>query len=176
LDDSCYLILAKKSILSKIQTNVQEKNIILKLIFAKMGLVAIGVTAWSVCATAIASKGISAAVASSNYVTRYLCSVDRTDKVLQVRIRSCWLGHGFYSSLGSAFTGSLTGNSLTHWWAEISTERGWYCAQLNIGGLYLHKHSTQRDVDLCGLSQGSNDSSGNITTKKTYRPSNRTMG
>lgn len=70
----------------------------------------------------------------------------------------------------------MTGSSLTHWWVEIETDYGWYCAQLGDQGVYLHKHSSLSEVNKCGLSFGSNDDDGNITTKKTHRPSNRTMG
>ena len=68
-------------------------------------------------------------------------SVDREEKVIRIRVRSCWLSHGFYSSIGSVVTG-ITGNSLTHWWVEIETDKGWYSAQLSIGGVYFHSHNS----------------------------------
>ena len=56
------------------------------------------------------------AVSAPHYVPYKLDNVDRSDKVVEIKVKSCWLGHGFYSSLGSAITGTFTGNSLTHWW------------------------------------------------------------
>jgi hypothetical protein len=90
------------------------------------------------------SSSSSLSSASKTYIGGYdsssLQSVDRSDRVLEIRVRSCWLMHGFGAALASSFTW-VTGNSATHWWVEIETQRGWYCAQLSDTGVIFHKHN-----------------------------------
>jgi hypothetical protein len=142
-------------------------------------VVPILLTAWGGTAVAIGAKAVSAAITSSNHVPLLCDSVDRSDRVVEIRVRSCWLSTGFVgflSGIGSAITGPLTGNSITHWWVEIETEKGWYIAQLNWDAVSLRKKSSLSAVNESGLSSGGNDSNGSITTKYTHKPSYRTMG
>jgi hypothetical protein len=71
-------------------------------------------TAFGGYSTFVATTVISYAITSDNYVSRYLQSVDRSDKVIEIRVRSCWLSQGGLAAVGSAITGTLTGKSLTH--------------------------------------------------------------
>ena len=66
----------------------------------------------------IGSNIVSAKCKKINYSAAYLSEYAKNsqDKVKQIRVRSCWLGHGGYSAVGSVITGTLTGMSLTHWW------------------------------------------------------------
>jgi hypothetical protein len=57
-----------------------------------------------------------------------ITNIVRNDKVIETKIKSCWLGHISYSSLGSVITVATTGMAVTHWWVSIKTETHWYCA------------------------------------------------
>lgn len=103
--------------------------------------------------------------------------LDLSDRIIGIRVRNCWIGHGFWAGLGSFFTCPLAGSSITHWWVEIETEKGWYCAQFGQGNiLRLSKHYSLSEVTEEG--KGAANARGenkNITTKKTDKPSSRTM-
>ena len=100
-----------------------------------------------------------------------------SDQIIKIRVRNCWIGHGFWAGLGSVFSGALSGSSITHWWVEIETKQGWYCAQFGSGNeLRLTKHYSLLEVDDEGKSVvGARGESKSITTKKRYKPSYRTM-
>ena len=52
------------------------------------------------------------------------------DKIVSVRVRSIWLGHGAIAAPLSVVTTALTGNQCAHYWVEIETQNGdYYCAQ-----------------------------------------------
>lgn len=44
-----------------------------------------------------------------------------TIQLYRCTVRSIWLGNGFWSGIGSIFTGIIAGQALTHWWVEIET-------------------------------------------------------
>ena len=104
-------------------------------------------------------------------------------KVINVRVRAVWLGHGSYAAIGSFFTGSLTANPITHWWVEIQTERSnvWFCAQFEVRGgsksaLALTQHDSASSVTRHGESTanrwGDNPS---ITDKQDCPPYSGTI-
>ena len=77
--------------------------------------------------------------------------LDRSDRVKYVRVKSIWIGPGFWAGLGSIFTGLLTANSITHWWVEEETNGGWYCVQFDKPDLTITKCKHQAGVTACGF-------------------------
>ena len=75
---------------------------------------------------------------------------DANDKVVSYKVKSVWIGHGFWAGLGSIFTGLLTTNSITHWWVEIETVNGWYNAQFWKPVLTLTKCQSRGEVTRVG--------------------------
>ncbi len=47
--------------------------------------------------------------------------VGNEEKAIYIQICATWIGDGSYSGVGSVITGTLTGMSLTHWFAIIKT-------------------------------------------------------
>ena len=102
---------------------------------------------------------------------------ERCLRVVRIRVRSIWLRHGSYASVGSAITTVATGNPLTHWWVEIETEDNvWYCAQFGNQDLLLTRHYSSHSVTLEGFSCVGRSGRLNVTDKRSYSPSNRTIG
>jgi len=100
-------------------------------------------------------------------------------KIKEVRVRSVWLCHGSLAAPASLFSGSATGNPVTHWWVEIETTNSdiWFCAQFNKPHLELTRHGSLGGVTKDGLecARRENDSP-SISNKSVFQPDNVTMG
>lgn len=106
--------------------------------------------------------------------------LDEVDDALQIhkiKVRSVWLGHGFWAAVGSAVTGPTTGSSITHWWVEIETRdpSTWYCAQFMAPNLVLTKHNTHEEVTNHGKHAAGRSGDINISDKVVFYPTNLTM-
>eukprot|EP01084_Bolivina_argentea_P257798 434423_1 len=102
--------------------------------------------------------------------------INYSDEIYEIRVRNCWIGHGFWAGLGSIFSGPLAGSAITHWWVEIETRNGhWYCAQwesTNDKGHYLclNRCSSLSDVTETGKWEaGCKGQSKDITTRYQYK-------
>lgn len=102
--------------------------------------------------------------------------LDNDDVIVKVRVRNCWIGHGFWAFLGSIFTRPLAGSTITHWWVEIETEKCYYCAQFKYDILELTKHGSISEVTEEGKSAANcRGKEKNITTKYFCYPKNKKM-
>eukprot|EP00483_Globobulimina_turgida_P013380 UN13404 len=102
-------------------------------------------------------------------------NINYSDEIHEIRVRNCWIGHGFWAGLGSMLTGPLAGSAITHWWVEVETRNGhWYCAQWESTGskghyLCLNRCSSLSDVTETGKWEaGCKGKSKDITTRYTY--------
>lgn len=95
-------------------------------------------------------------------------NIDRSDKVIHVRVKAVWLIHGAVAAPFSIVTGLLSANPITHWWVELKTKKGsWYCAQFDKPKLTLTKCRTQNDVTEHGKRAGGRAGEDvNITVKE----------
>eukprot|EP00483_Globobulimina_turgida_P009985 UN10004 len=109
-------------------------------------------------------------------------NIIKSDEIHEIRVRNVWIGHGFFSAIGSLFTGPLAGSAITHWWVEVETRNGhWYCAQwesTKSKGHYicLNRCSSLSDVPETGKWEaGCKGQSKDITTRYSYKvPSSKT--
>jgi hypothetical protein len=86
----------------------------------------------------IAFTPITSAIASESYVPN-LTVESHGEIATCIAVYATWLGDGAYSGIGSAITGTLTGQPLTHWFALIYTDNPnvYYWANFNITGVSL---------------------------------------
>ena len=104
---------------------------------------------------------------------------DTDDYVDYYQVHAGWLIHGSVGWFASIFSG-VTGNPVTHWWVVIRTKKGrYYCAQFTGSQVQLTEWSSWDAANnkgkrtcqgLCG------NWPENITVKKSYSPSSKTMG
>eukprot|EP00483_Globobulimina_turgida_P011721 UN11743 len=121
------------------------------------------------------------ASAKAAYYTNYSIvekSINCSDKIVHIRVRSIWIHHGSISAVESVFTGIATGSTVTHWWVEIETENSsWYCAQWKKPDLVLSSHDSRYGVAEEGKSAiGAEGDSKNITNKHDFSTRGRTIG
>eukprot|EP01084_Bolivina_argentea_P268346 455751_1 len=83
---------------------------------------------------------------------RGISSSDYNEKIIRIRVRSIWLAMGGAAASVLSVPSSVTLNSCTHWWVEIETENGWYCAMWDDPDLVLSSHSSRDAVTRSGKS------------------------
>ena len=73
---------------------------------------------------------------------------DRTDKIVNISVRSIWIQHGALSGIGSVFTYPLIGQAIKHCWSEVQTNNGLYCVQFHGGAntILIHKKKSIEDA------------------------------
>lgn len=102
---------------------------------------------------------------------------DPTEKIIGIKIRSVWLGNDILAIMGSIISVTLSGNSISHQWAEIQTDKSWFCAQFNGNGeLTLTKHESVDEVTINGKKAANYEfDNKNIRIIKSKNPNNKTM-
>eukprot|EP00484_Ammonia_sp_Unknown_P016122 CAMPEP_0197055470 /NCGR_PEP_ID=MMETSP1384-20130603/66300_1 /TAXON_ID=29189 /ORGANISM="Ammonia sp." /LENGTH=209 /DNA_ID=CAMNT_0042489063 /DNA_START=74 /DNA_END=699 /DNA_ORIENTATION=+ len=110
-----------------------------------------------------------------DYDEEGISSSNDNEKIIHIRVRSIWLSSsGTACAIGSVVSGAVTGSTVTHWWVEIETESGWYCAMWDKPNLVLSSEDSRSEVTRKGKSAvGAQDESKDITDKYDYSCSHR---
>ena len=94
-----------------------------------------------------------------------------------MRVLNAWIYDKDLARAGSILTKPLVGSTISHEWAEIKTNQGWYIAMFDDRQvLSLQKMTSQLSVTKCGLAVANNsDGDVNVTYFAIFKNNNVTM-